>query len=128
MQDVHGPSQQAEAKPVQAPRLTQVKGAKTPQSGRRSFRKSKSTLTVEEKRDRDARMQHFINVLRIHRVYRAAQASGWFSTPFEVFQQYLIEDYPDRMECVDPVGGRYRVEKYDAPTNEVWLRKIGNHG
>lgn len=73
-------------------------------------------------------MQHFLNVLRIHRVYRAAQEKGWYATSFEVFQQYLIEDYPDRMECVDPNNARYRVEKYDAVTDEVWLRKIGNHG
>lgn len=83
-------------------------------------------LSAEEKAERDARQQKWLNRLKMAQVKRAADRAGWYDVPvqFLIDGGALIEDYGDRIEFVVPDDGRYRVVAYDGGAT-VNARKIG---
>ena len=109
-----------------------VKGANSKGSPRRGQRRwstdtSRPHLTVEQKREKDARQQHWLNLLMIEQVRRATEGAGWYVlTLQDVLDFYQVEDYGTSIVFVHPEGGRYKVAHFDEfEPDTVLVRKVG---
>jgi len=90
---------------------------------------SKRRLSPVDAAAADARMRRCLRDLAMEKIYEAAQRSGWYTTTgAELAEGALIFDYGTYVDIAWPGDGLYRVADYDASSDIVSLRKIGNVG
>lgn len=95
----------------------------------RQKRKDEPKLSAAEKRERDARAQHWMNQRKIERVADAAARSGWHTMTEQFVDEWLNHhgystDGDGELVFDIPDVGRYRIYGYDPPRHVYIVRKI----
>jgi hypothetical protein len=90
-------------------------------------------LSKEEKKERDARAQYWMNQRKIERVFEGAQKSGWFQFSGELVDK-LVQAGDSKLESNElvlivtgPGAGEYRVHGYNQVTDSYTVRKIASY-